>query len=112
MQLLRHAVFENPYDTYRHLREADPVAWSDELNGWLVTRASSAFSCTVPRLRLLGPAARSLRGTVNLRPCGRSANHISLIGHTRPGESRRRTGENRPLIAQVTVPALALPIPT
>ena len=41
------------------------------------------------------------RGTVNLRSCGRSANHISLIRHTRPGESRRRTGENRPRIAQV-----------
>ncbi|MET0956138.1 MAG: hypothetical protein ABWY68_09320 [Cryobacterium sp.] len=40
-------------------------------------------------------------GTVNLRSCGRSANHISLIDHTRPGESRRRTGENRPRIAQV-----------
>jgi hypothetical protein len=37
--------------------------------------------------------------TVNLRSCGRSANHISLIRHTRPGESRRRTGENRPRIA-------------
>ena len=24
-------------------------------------------------------------GTVNLRSCGRSANHISLIGHTRTG---------------------------
>ncbi len=42
-----------------------------------------------------------LEGTVNLRSCGRSANHISLIRHTRPGESRRRTGENRPRIAQV-----------
>ena len=40
-------------------------------------------------------------GTVNLRSCGRSANHKSLIGHTRPGESRTRTGENRPRIAQV-----------
>jgi hypothetical protein len=40
-------------------------------------------------------------GAVNLRSCGRSANHISLIRHTRPGESRRRTGENRPRIAQV-----------
>ena len=40
-------------------------------------------------------------GTVNLRSCGRSANHISLIRHTRPGESRRRTGENRPRIDQV-----------
>ena len=44
---------------------------------------------------------RPARGTVNLRSCGRSANHISLIRHTRPGESRRRTGENRPRIAQV-----------
>jgi hypothetical protein len=26
-----------------------------------------------------------------LRSCGRSANHISLIRHTRPGESRSRT---------------------
>ena len=41
------------------------------------------------------------KGTVNLRSCGSSANHISLIRHTRPGESRRRTGENRPRIAQV-----------
>ena len=40
-------------------------------------------------------------GTVNLRSCGRSANRISLIRHTRPGESRRRTGENRPRTAQV-----------
>ena len=45
--------------------------------------------------------ANSHRGTVNLRSCGRSANHISLIRHTRPGESRRRTGENRRRIAQV-----------
>ena len=29
-------------------------------------------------------------GTVNLRSCGRSANRISLIRHTRPGESRRQ----------------------
>ena len=42
-----------------------------------------------------------LIGTVNLRSCGRSANRISLIRHTRPGESRRRTGENRPRTAQV-----------
>jgi hypothetical protein len=41
------------------------------------------------------------KGTVNLRSCGRSANHISLIRHTRPGEPRRRTGENRPRITQV-----------
>ena len=41
------------------------------------------------------------RGTVNLRSSGRSPNHISLICHTRPGQSRRRTGENRPRIAQV-----------
>ena len=40
-------------------------------------------------------------GTVNLRSCGRSANRVSLIRHTRPGESRRRTGENRPRTAQV-----------
>src|SRR6476660_6614811 len=40
-------------------------------------------------------------GTVNLRSCEPSANHISLIGHTRPGQSRTRTGENRPRIAQV-----------
>ena len=44
---------------------------------------------------------KTAEGTVNLRSCGRSANHISLIRHTRPGESRRRTGENRPRIAQV-----------
>ena len=46
-------------------------------------------------------AHRCAGGTVNLRSCGRSANHISLIRHTRPGESRRRTGESRPRIAQV-----------
>ena len=46
-------------------------------------------------------AMATVTGTVNLRSCGRSANHISLIRHTRPGESRRRTGENRPRIAQV-----------
>jgi len=42
-----------------------------------------------------------------LRSCGRPANRISLIRHTRPGESRRRTGENRPRTAQVdsAVPA-------
>ena len=48
-----------------------------------------------------GGSVTNKRGTVNLRSCGRSANHISLIRHTRPGESRRRTGENRPRIAQV-----------
>ena len=36
-----------------------------------------------------------------MSPCRRSTNNISLIGHTRPGESRRRTWENRPRIAQV-----------
>ena len=52
--------------------------------------------------RIVGElAADAHQGTVNLRSCGRSANHISLIRHTRPGESRRRTGENRPRIAQV-----------
>jgi F420H(2)-dependent quinone reductase len=40
-------------------------------------------------------------GHCQLESCGSSANHISLIRHTRPGESRRRTGENRPRIAQV-----------
>ena len=40
-------------------------------------------------------------GTVNLRSCGRSADRIRLIRHTRPGESRRRNGENRPRTAQV-----------
>ena len=49
----------------------------------------------------LSEAIGHSRGTVNLRSCGRSANHISLIRHTRPGESRRRTGENRPRTAQV-----------
>ena len=49
-------------------------------------------------------------GTVNLRSCGRSANHISLIGHTRPGESRTRTGENRPRIAQVDSATPSAPI--
>ena len=54
------------------------------------------------RLRFASlPTPATLEGTVNLRSCGRSANHISLIRHTRPGESRRRTGENRPRIAQV-----------
>ena len=48
-----------------------------------------------------GVGGQVLQGTVNLRSCGRSANRISLIRHTRPGESRRRTGENRPRIAQV-----------
>ena len=47
------------------------------------------------------------QGTVNLRSCGRSA--ISLIRHTRPGESRRRTGENRPRIAQVDSARLRIP---
>ena len=46
-------------------------------------------------------------GTVNLRSCGRSANRISLIRYTRPGESRRRTGENRPRTAQVDSAARA-----
>ena len=41
------------------------------------------------------------RALFNLRSCGRSANRISLIRHTRPGQSRRRTGENRPRTAQV-----------
>ena len=49
-------------------------------------------------------------GTVNLRSCGRFANHISLIRHTRPGESRRRTGENRPRIAKLTVPTMLLSV--
>ena len=52
----------------------------------------------------LGDASlANLRRAVNLRRCGRSANHISLIRHTRPGESRRRTGENLHRIAQVDV---------
>jgi hypothetical protein len=37
-----------------------------------------------------------LEGTVNLRSCGRSANRISLISHTRPGESQRRTRRKSP----------------
>ena len=52
--------------------------------------------------RLVGSDPHMSRmGTVNLRSCGRSANRISLIRRTRPGESRRRTGENRPRTAQV-----------
>jgi hypothetical protein len=51
----------------------------------------------------------STEGTVNLRSCGRSANHISLIGHARPGESRKRTGENRPRVAQVDSALAASP---
>ena len=48
-----------------------------------------------------GKVCVRLPGTVNLSPCRRSTNNISLIGNTRPGESRRRTWENRPRIAQV-----------
>ena len=48
-----------------------------------------------------GKVCVRLPGTVNLSPCRRSTNNISLIGHTRPGESRRRTGENRLRIAQL-----------
>ena len=33
-----------------------------------------------------GSIRRCRDGTVNLRSCGRSANHISLIRHTGPGE--------------------------
>jgi hypothetical protein len=60
----------------------------------LVVNATADFATTA----LLHITAE---GTVNLRSRGRSANRISLIRHTRPGESRRRTGENRPRIAQV-----------
>jgi len=56
---------------------------------------------TLPERLALARSNRLPHGTVNLRSCGRSANHISLIGHTRPGESRTQTGENRPRIAQV-----------
>jgi hypothetical protein len=52
------------------------------------------------------------RGTVNLRSCGRSANRISLIRHTRPGESRRRTGEKRPRTAQVDSADSRVPLAT
>ena len=43
-------------------------------------------------------------GTVNLRSCGRSANHISLIRHTRPGESRKRTAKIALGLLKLTVP--------
>jgi hypothetical protein len=60
-----------------------------------------------PMLAVLGEyhrccvAAVDREGTVNFRSCGRSANHISLISHTRPGECGGGTGESRPRIAQV-----------
>jgi len=56
---------------------------------------------TTHRLPRHDSSTSTCRGTVNLRSCERSANHISLIRHTRAGESRRRTGENRLRIAQV-----------
>jgi hypothetical protein len=72
-------------------------------------RSWFAYSCPnrshqarIVSFRASAPARRgSSTGTVTLRSCGRSANHISLIRHTRTGESRRRTGENRPRSAQV-----------
>ena len=75
---------------------------------------------TVPIVRAIGGLVDTVfdrdyssHGTVNLRSCGRSANHISLIGHTRPGESRRRSGENRRRIAQVdSASAATSPITT
>ena len=60
---------------------------------------SLAATCRLPTAGPCHPGIAN--GTVNLRSCGRSANRISLIRHTRPGESRRRTGENRPRTAQV-----------
>jgi hypothetical protein len=78
---------------------------------------SPAIGHLFPFCALLGELAargheihvRTLEGTVNLRSCGRSANRISLIRHTRPGESRRRTGENRPRTAQVDSAATGTP---
>jgi cytochrome P450 len=36
--LLKPETFADPYPLARHLRETDPVHWSEELNGWMLTR--------------------------------------------------------------------------
>jgi hypothetical protein len=44
------------------------------------------------------------KGTVNLRSCRRSANHISLIRHTRSGKSRRQPAKIALGLLNLTVP--------
>lgn len=41
--LLTEDVFTDPYPTYAHLREQDPVHWDDQLRGWLFTRYDDVF---------------------------------------------------------------------
>ena len=77
------------------LRYVPRVIVTDKLASYQVAHRELVPSVQHRRSKYLN------NGTVNLGSCGRSANRISLIRHTRPGESRRRTGGNRPRIAQV-----------
>ena len=88
----------------QYFHSAPWVAWVDagRHNGALVIEDGEILMW---RMRVVHSTGYAYKGTVNLRSCGRSANHISLIRHTRPGESRRRTGENRPRLLKLTVPS-------
>ena len=38
------AFLEDPYPVYRRMREHDPVYWSDELGGWVLTRCDDVLA--------------------------------------------------------------------
>jgi hypothetical protein len=43
-RLLSPDVFDDPYPTYRELRETRPVYWAEELHGWVVTRYDDVYA--------------------------------------------------------------------
>src|SRR4029077_16650541 len=70
--LLRPETFADPYALAHHLRETDPVHWSEELHAWVLTRYGDvAAGLHDPRLaadRITDPDRLVQMGMERLRP--------------------------------------------
>lgn len=95
--LVSPAFYDDPYPTYRFLRDEDPVHWSDTVGGWLLTRYDDVLSTIrdpgafssqgrmLPALAHLPPEARG-----RLRPFEQHF-LVGLISADPPDHKRLRT---------------------
>jgi cytochrome P450 len=66
----------DPFPIYRHLREHDPVHWSERANGWLVTRHEDIVRCLKdPRLSAARAGAMFARMPIEVQEQTRPLQH-------------------------------------